>query len=56
MLDSPTFGPSVRAAVAPNFAYNSQLFNNFFRELQTLLDPGDPVNHICQCATTSRCT
>jgi hypothetical protein len=51
MLDSPTFGPTVRGAVAPNFAYNSQLFNNFFRELQTLMDPGDPVNHICQCAT-----
>jgi hypothetical protein len=51
MLDSPTFGPTVRAAVAPNFAYNSTLFNNFFREVQTLVDPGDPVNHICQCAT-----
>ena len=26
------------------------MFNNFFRELQTLGDSGDPINHICECA------
>jgi hypothetical protein len=50
LLDSPTFGNTVRAAVSANFAPNSQLFNNFFREVQTVVDPGDPVNHICPCA------
>lgn len=51
LLDSPTFGPGVRASLAANFPNNSSLFNNFFREVQTIVDPGDPVNHMCQCAT-----
>ncbi len=50
LLDSPTFGNIVRGAVSGNFAANSTLFNNFFRELQTLVDPGDPINHMCECA------
>lgn len=50
LLDSPTFGNSIRGALAGNFANNSTLFNNFFREVQTLVDPGDPINHICACA------
>lgn len=50
LLDSPTFGNTIRAALAGNFANNSTLFNNFFREVQTLVDPGDPINHICECA------
>ena len=25
-------------------------FNNFMRDSQTLLDPGDPINHICDCS------
>jgi dienelactone hydrolase len=50
LLDSPTFGNTIRGALAGNFANNSTLFNNFFREVQTLVDPGDPINHICECA------
>lgn len=50
LLDSPAFGSTVRAALRGNFADNSTLFNNFFREVQTVIDPGDPINHICQCA------
>jgi hypothetical protein len=50
LLDSPTFGSFRPRALAGNFADNSTLFNNFFREVQTLVDPGDPINHICECA------
>ena len=46
-LDSPSFGPSIRAGLgALGLVDNSTLFNNFFRDFQTVLDPGDPVNHI----------
>jgi len=46
-LDSPSFGPSIRAGLgASGLVDNSTLFNNFFRDFQTVLDPGDPVNHI----------
>lgn len=59
LLDSPTFGATVRGGVLANFAANpasaafpnnGASFNQLFREIQTLVDPGDPINHICQCA------
>ena len=59
LLDSPTFGATVRGGVLANFASNpassnwpnnGTIFNNLFREIQTLVDPGDPINHICECA------
>jgi hypothetical protein len=51
-LESPAFLPLVKARTASQFAYNSTLFNNFFREVQTLIDSGDPINHICNCASS----
>jgi dienelactone hydrolase len=57
LLESATFGPTVSRTISSNFAAaglsvpaNSVLFNNFFREVQTVADPGDPINHVCQCA------
>ncbi|MGA7116004.1 MAG: hypothetical protein WBY12_02300, partial [Hyphomicrobium sp.] len=59
LLDSPSFGATVRGGVLANFASNpassnwpnnGTIFNNLFREIQTLVDPGDPINHICECA------
>ena len=59
LLDSPTFGATVRGGVLASFAANPATnnwpnngaqFNNLFREIQTLVDPGDPINHICECA------
>jgi dienelactone hydrolase len=59
LLDSQTFGATVRGGVLANFASNpassnwpnnGTIFNNLFREIQTLVDPGDPINHICECA------
>lgn len=59
LLDSPTFGATVRGGVLANFAANpasaafpnnGASFNQLFREIQTVVDPGDPINHICECA------
>jgi hypothetical protein len=59
-LGSPTFSPIIRGAVLANFARNpasasfpenGASFQQFFREVQTLIDPGDPANHICNCAS-----
>lgn len=61
VLDSPTFGAIIRggllAAFARNpasasFADNGASFQQFFREVQTLLDPADPINQVCACANT----
>jgi dienelactone hydrolase len=53
LLDSPTFGATIRKSITANFAASSlnapadgTIFNNFFREVQTLVDPGDPINHV----------
>ena len=56
-VDSPTFGPRVRAVVGAPTTVNGQpfgygipdgstLFNNLMRDFQTAVDSGDPVNHI----------
>jgi hypothetical protein len=59
LLDSQTFGATIRGGVLASFASNpassnwpdnGTVFNNLFREIQTLVDPGDPINHICECA------
>jgi hypothetical protein len=52
-LESPTFGPITQAGLGRNFPPNSMLFNNYLREAQTLIDSGDPANHICNCATAN---
>lgn len=60
MLESPTFAPTIRGGVLANFWKNAASssfpdngasFQEFFREVQTLIDPGDPANHICNCAS-----
>ena len=60
MLESPTFRPRIVPGVMANFAKNpasanfpenGASFQQFFREVQTMLDPGDPANHICNCAS-----
>jgi pimeloyl-ACP methyl ester carboxylesterase len=51
-LDSQAFGPLARRlAAASGVTDNSTLFNDFMlRDLQTVIDPADPINHICACA------
>ena len=49
VLDSPAFGPRIRAGLAATnsaFVDNSVLFNNYFRDFQTIVDSADPMNHI----------
>ncbi len=52
LLDSATFGPVVRAGLAAaGLVDNSTIFNNrILRDFQTVIDPGDPINHICACS------
>jgi hypothetical protein len=52
LLDSKTFGPVVRAGLAgAGLVDNSTLFNNrILRDFQTVVDAGDPINHVCACA------
>ena len=38
------------AAQSSFFVPNSTFYNNFYRDVQTLIDPADPINHICECA------
>ena len=52
-LESPAFSSTVKAALAASsalFVPNSTFFNNFFRDAQTIVDPADPINHICECS------
>jgi dienelactone hydrolase len=51
--ESPSFRSRFNAALAAQssfFVPNSNFYNNFWRDAQTLIDPGDPINHICDCA------
>jgi pimeloyl-ACP methyl ester carboxylesterase len=52
LLDSPTFGPRIRAGLASaGITNNSTIFNNrLLRDFQTVVDGGDPINHICACS------
>jgi pimeloyl-ACP methyl ester carboxylesterase len=44
---SPSFAPDVLAALAAKGLYpGTTLFAQFFRDLQTVLDSGDPINYI----------
>ena len=51
-LESPTFAPIVRGALSTSFVLDSSLYQNWTREAQTLIDAGDPANHVCECATS----
>jgi hypothetical protein len=53
LLDSPTFGPGIIAGLSAQSStttlpliYNNTNFNNYFRDQQTIIDSGDPINHI----------
>jgi hypothetical protein len=48
LLDSPTFGPVVRAGLAAaGVVPGSTIFSNrLLRDFQTVLDSADPINHI----------
>jgi len=47
LLDSPTFGSGIVAGLgAQGLVANSTIFNNYFRDVQTIIDSGDPINHI----------
>jgi hypothetical protein len=48
LLDSPTFGPRINAGLAAaGLIINSTIYNDrLFRDFQTIVDPGDPVNHV----------
>jgi dienelactone hydrolase len=61
VLDSATFGATIRAGLLSSFAKNPSSasfpdngtsFQQFFREVQTIIDPADPFNQVCACAGT----
>jgi hypothetical protein len=46
VLDSATFGPTIRAGLAAQgLQAGTTVFAQFFRDFQGVLDSGDPVNH-----------
>ena len=52
-MRSPTFTAVFNPALAAQstfFLPNSTFYNNFYRDVQTVLDPADPINHICDCS------
>ena len=52
LLDSPTFGPAIRAGLqAQGLTPDSTPFGQFFRDFQTVIDTGDPFNHILATQT-----
>jgi pimeloyl-ACP methyl ester carboxylesterase len=53
LRDSPTFNPQIVAALeAQGVMPGTTRFEQFIRDLQTALDPGDPLNYIAAAATT----
>jgi hypothetical protein len=47
LRDSPTFAPRINAGLAvQGLQPGTTLYANFFRDVQTILDAGDPVNYI----------
>ena len=52
-IRSPSFNSLFNPALAASstlFVPNSTFYNNFYRDVQTLIDPADPINHICECS------
>jgi pimeloyl-ACP methyl ester carboxylesterase len=46
LLDSFSFGPRIEAGLIANrLTPNTSLYNNFIRDLQSLVDSGDPISH-----------
>lgn len=53
LLDSPTFAPRIIAGVqAQGLQQGTTLFAQFFRDAQTAIDSGDPINFIAAAAAT----
>jgi pimeloyl-ACP methyl ester carboxylesterase len=51
LLDSPEFGPTIIAGLqAQGIQQGTTLFEQFFRDAQTAVDSGDPVNFIALAA------
>jgi len=51
LIDSPTFGPRINAGVgAQGLQPGTTLYAQFFRDAQTLIDSGDPVNYVATAA------
>ena len=49
LRDSPTFGPAINAGLAAQgLDQGTTLYEQFFRDAQTAVDAGDPVNFIAQ--------
>lgn len=52
LRDSPTFGPRIVAGLeAQGLMPGTTLFEQFFRDAQTVVDAGDPLNYIAAAAT-----
>ena len=52
-IESPAFKDTINRALGSQstaFVPNSTFYNNFFRDAQTIVDPADPINHICECS------
>ncbi|HZF17128.1 MAG TPA: alpha/beta fold hydrolase [Steroidobacteraceae bacterium] len=51
LIDSPTFGPRINAALAASGLHpNTTLYNQFMRDVQDSVDSGDPFNFIAAAA------
>jgi pimeloyl-ACP methyl ester carboxylesterase len=51
LLDSASFGPRITAGLeAQGLTANTTLFNQFFRDAQTVVDSGDPINFAADAA------
>ena len=51
LLDSFSFGPRIEAGLIGNgLVPNTSLYNNFIRDLQSLVDSGDPISHAARAA------
>ncbi|HEX6571063.1 MAG TPA: hypothetical protein VF055_03500, partial [Steroidobacteraceae bacterium] len=46
LLDSPTFGPRIRAALGASLVIDSYIYDLFVSDLQAIVDSSDPVNHV----------
>jgi dienelactone hydrolase len=46
LLDSPTFGPRIKAALGASLVIDSYIYDLFVSDLQAIVDSSDPINHI----------
>lgn len=54
LLDSFSFGPRIEAGLVGNgLTPNTSLYNNFVRDLQSLVDAGDSISHAAQAAANT---